>query len=219
MEVRAKAPPASCVHPSPWALPLQICANTCQVPFLPAAFGSHPSFKSSSEASGGSADGLTPIHWNELMASPRPPHPGLLLLVDLCHSSLPLQAPGSGQRRCWLRGAVQRRVSPAQGIPVSGSKQRRCRCCSETSRGAKVGGRLAVSRGQCPSRMVLEAEAKMLWGRQGPQGDHSDQSLRGRRPRRARALCSFPGPLNQKTPVGRKVRLRIMTMRVGNRKG
>lgn len=59
--------------------------------------------------------------------------------VGLCRSSLPWQALGSGQRRCWLSGAVQSSGSPAHGLPVSGSRHRRWRCCSEASQGAKVG--------------------------------------------------------------------------------
>lgn len=39
-------------------------------------------------------------------------------------------------------------------------------------------------RRQRSSRAALEAEARVLRGRQGPQGDHSDQSLSGRRPKR-----------------------------------
>lgn len=117
-----------------------------------------------------------------LLARPRPhfqaPPP-----ADLRPSPLPLQAPGSRQRRCWLSGPAQRSGSPAHGLPVSGSKQRRWRCCSEASRGAEVGGRPAGSWGHRSSKAALEAGARTLAGRQGPQGDHSDQPLRGRRPR------------------------------------
>lgn len=48
-------------------------------------------------------------------------------------------------------------------------------------------------RGQCPSRAVLEAGAKALWGRQGPQGDHSDHPVRGRRPTRAKGFVLISG--------------------------
>ena len=62
---------------------------------------------------------------------------------------------------------------------------------------AGVGERPAGSQGQCSSRAVLEAAASRLGGRQGPQGDHSDQPLRGRRPREGDRGASFPGTLPQ----------------------
>lgn len=99
-------------------------------------------------------------------------------------SPSPWQASVSGQRRCWLSGTVQRSGSPAHGLPVSGSKQRRWRCCSEASVGAEVGDRPAGCWRLRSSRAVLEAGASRPRGRQGPQGDHSDQPLRGRRPRK-----------------------------------
>lgn len=123
---------------------------------------------------------------------------------------LPLQTPGSGQRRCWLRGTVQSAGSPAQGLPVSGSKQRRCRYCSEASRVTEVGRRPDVFRRQCPSRAALEAGARALWGRQGPQGDHSDHPVRGRRPRWAKGLCWSRGLFSSESPVGKQEELRVM---------
>lgn len=99
-------------------------------------------------------------------------------------SPSPWQASVSGQRRCWLSGTMQRSGSPAHGLPVSGSKQRRWRCCSEASVGAEVGDRPAGCWSLRSSRAVLEAGASRPRGRQGPQGDHSDQPLRGRRPRK-----------------------------------
>lgn len=105
---------------------------------------------------------------------------------------------------------MQSAGSPAQGLPVSGSKQRRCRYCSEASRVTEVGGRPDVFRRQCPSRAVFEAGARALWGRQGPQGDHSDHSVRGRRPRWAKGLCWSRGVFSSESPVGRQEELRVM---------
>ena len=113
-----------------------------------------------------------------------PPRSRLPLPRGPAPSPSPWQASVSGQRRCWLSGTVQRSGSPAHGLPVSGSKQRRWRCCSEASMGAEVGDRPAGCWSLRSSRAVLEAGASRPRGRQGPQGDHSDQPLRGRRPRK-----------------------------------
>lgn len=100
---------------------------------------------------------------------------------------------------------MQSAGSPAQGLPVSGSKQRRCLYCSEASRVTELELRPDVFRGQYPSRAVLEAGARALRGRQGPQGDHSDHAVRGRRPRRAMGLCwCSQGLFNPESPVGRQ---------------
>lgn len=129
---------------------------------------------------------------NPTRPGPAPPQtPPLLSLLGRprpfpgpAPSPSPWQASVSGQRRCWLSGTVQRSGSPAHGLPVSGSKQRRWRCCSEASVGAEVGDRPAGCWRLRSSRAVLEAGASRPRGRQGPQGDHSDQPLRGRRPRK-----------------------------------